>query len=250
MAAIPLRRDDVYYPESDGKPMGETQFHAEAIGYLRDVLQRWYREEPNVYAWGDLFLYYREGDPRSVVCPDVFAVHGVPKEPPRRIYKLWEEGKVPSLVIEVTSASTRREDLRDKKSLYERLGVQEYILFDPLDEYLEPQLQGFLLIDGRYEPVTPAPDGSLTSRTTGLIFRAEGPRIQAIDPASGTPFLRSLELFDRLLHEEAARREAETARWEAEAGRWKAETARREAEERAAALEEELARLRRELGEP
>lgn len=241
MAAIPLRRD-VYYPESDGKPMGETQFHAEAIGYLRDVLQRWYRDEPNVYAWGDLFLYYKEGDPASVVCPDVFAVHGVPKEPPRRIYKLWEEGKIPSLVIEVTSASTRREDLRDKKALYERLGVQEYILFDPLDEYLEPQLQGFLLTDGRYEPIMPDPDGSLTSRTTRLIFRAEGPRIQALDPASGTPFLRSLELFDRLLHEEAARREAE-------AGRWKAETARREAETRAAALEEELARLRRELEE-
>jgi len=56
------------------------------------------------------------------------------KLPKRRTYKLWEEGEVPSLVIEVTSNSTRREDTRDKKDLYERLGVKELILYDPLGE--------------------------------------------------------------------------------------------------------------------
>ena len=48
----------------------------------------------------------------------------------RRIYKLWEEGRAPQVIFEVTSRSTRREDLRSKHDLYERLGVSEYFLFD------------------------------------------------------------------------------------------------------------------------
>ncbi len=108
---------------------------------------------------GNLFFYFVREDPRSVVAPDVFLVRGVPKAR-RRIYKLWEEGRVPSLVIEVTSESTSGEDLSKKKRLYEQLGVEEYFLHDPLGEYLSPQLQGHRLSRGRYEPLSPASDGS------------------------------------------------------------------------------------------
>lgn len=54
---------------------------------------RRYADVPDVYVWGNLFLYYREGDPRACVAPDVFLIRGVGKrkENPRRTYKLWEE---------------------------------------------------------------------------------------------------------------------------------------------------------------
>jgi Uma2 family endonuclease len=225
MAAIPLQ-DDVYYPESDGKPMGETQVHREEMAYLIDALGDWYGSDPNVHVGGNLFLYYVKGRPQFSVCPDVYVVKGVPKEPPRRIYKVWEEGKVPNLVIEVTSDSSQDEDTDEKKSLYERLGVDEYILFDPFGDYLSPRLQGFHLAGGRYRQAPLESDSSLLSRTTGVRLRVHGERVQVIDPATGSPIPRYEEALKELQRERAALEEAEA---------------------RAAALEAELARLRARL---
>src|SRR5512134_2386818 len=129
MTAIPLQRD-IHYPESDGKPMAETDLHRDEMFDLIKALDRRYRDVPDVYVSGNLFLYYVKGDPRAVVAPDVFLVKGVPKRK-RRIYKLWEEGRPPSLVIELTSDSSQDEDLTKKKNCYERLGVEEYFLHDP-----------------------------------------------------------------------------------------------------------------------
>jgi Uma2 family endonuclease len=207
MAAIPLQRD-VHYPESDGEPMAETEIHLDVTIDLIQGLRRRYRDVPDVYVVGDMFFYYVQGDPRSVVSPDVFLVRGVPKTPRRRIYKLWEEGEAPSLVIEVTSDSTRDEDTGKKKAIYERLGVEEYILFDPLGDYLKPPLQGHRLAEGRYRPIPADPDGSLRSLATGLIFRPEADsRLRMVDAETGEPVLSDSEIADRL---EAA--EAELAR--------------------------------------
>jgi Uma2 family endonuclease len=197
MTAIPLQRN-IYYPESDGQPMAETDLHREEMVDLIHALKRRYQDVPDVYVTGNLFFYYLQGDPRSVVAPDVFLARGVAKRP-RSIYKLWDEGKVPSLVIELTSASTRDEDLSKKKLCYERLGVEEYFLHDPYQDYLDPPLQGFRLMNGRYRPIEPEADGSLRSVTTGLLLRTEGKRLRLVDALSG----------ERLLTDDEARQAAE-----------------------------------------
>ena len=225
MAAIPLE-DEIYYPESDGKPMGETQLHQQEIVYLIQALDERFRDTPDVLVAGDLLFYYVQGDPTSMVVPDVFVVHGIPKGL-REKYLLWQEGRAPGFVVEVTSKSTRRKDMTFKKELYERLGVTEYFLFDPLREYLRPPLQGFRLFDHRYRPIRPEPDGSLVSTVTGLAFGLEGNRIRARDAAAGAPLLRREE------YERKAAAEAE---------------ARNQAEERVRALEAEIARLRGDSG--
>jgi len=203
MAAIPLQRD-VHYPESDGEPMAETEIHLDVTIDLIQGLRRRYRDVPDVYVVGNMFLYYVQGDPRAVVSPDVFLVRGVPKAPRRRIYKLWEEGEAPSLVIEVTSDSTSDEDTGKKKAAYERLEVEEYLLFDPLGDYLKPSLQGFRLIEGRYRPIPAEPDGSLRSLVTGLIFRPEtDSRLRMVDAETGELILSDSEIADRLEATEA-----------------------------------------------
>jgi Uma2 family endonuclease len=59
---------------------------------------------------------------------------------------VWEEGKGPDLVIELTSPSTRHEGLDKKFKLYrDTLHVGEYFLLDPFEEYLKPSLQGYRL---------------------------------------------------------------------------------------------------------
>jgi len=193
MSVVPLQyEDDIFYPESDGQPMGESDLHRTEMSDLIDTLQDRFRDDADVYVSGNLFFYYEKGNPKAVICPDVFVVHGVPNRL-RPIYKLWEEGRVPSMVIEVTSASTRREDLRTKKDRYERLGVEEYFLFDLLGDYLDPRLQGHLLTGGKYRPMPPAADGSLESRTTGLILRPEEIQLRLVDAATGELLMRPRE---------------------------------------------------------
>ena len=238
--AIPLE-DDIFYPESDSEPMAETELHLEEMVYVWQALKDRFEAEADVFVGANLFLYYRKGDPRAVVAPDGFVVKGVPKLLPgnrrRRKYLLWEEGKVPCFVLETTSESTYSQD-EEKKGSYERLGVEEYFQFDPLGEYLSPRLQGHCLVGGRYRSIRPASDGSLLSRATGIVFRAEGTQLRLTDAATGAPLLRKEE-------ESKARRRAEKALQQAETKVAAEAKARKQAEDRVRALEEELARLRR-----
>src|SRR2546425_9383723 len=91
----------VYYPESDGKPMGETDLHRKAIIRLIELIEGHFRGE-FVYVSGDLLVYYEQGNPKKFIVPDVFVVKGVPPRD-RRIFKIWQERHAPNAVIEVTS---------------------------------------------------------------------------------------------------------------------------------------------------
>jgi Uma2 family endonuclease len=219
MAAIPWQQE-IFYPESDGRPMGETPLHRREIMDLIAALDRRYREAADVYVSGDMLLYYVEGNPAVCLCPDVFVTFGIPKLPERRSYFLWREGRPPSMVIEVTSEGSHREDQK-KKDLYARLGVEEYFLDDPLGEYLEPALQGFRLVRGRYEPIEPDEEGMLLSRTTGLLLRRDGQGVRLIDAKTREPLLR-IDEQDRALSEmkralRAAQEEIERLRGQREA---------------------------------
>lgn len=217
MSAIPLRKT-VFYPDSDGQPMADNDRQYRVMTDLRNALEAHYAGDSDVYVSGNLFIYYAEGDPGKSISPDVFVIFGVPKGD-RRSYFLWEEGRVPTLAIEIASQTGWQQLLAQKKKKYEQMGIEEYVVFDPDGEFIQPRLQGFLLERGRYRPLSLEPDGSLASRTTGLRFEPEGVRLRVLDIATGERFP-----------------------WPEES------TARaREAEARARAAEEELARLRAEI---
>jgi Uma2 family endonuclease len=155
-----------------------------------------------------MLLYYIPGNKRRLVSPDVFVVKGVPKRE-RLYYLLWEEAKSPNLVIEVTSSSTRSEDVKKKFLLYQDvLKVQEYFLFDPFEDYLDPSLQGYRLRQGKYCPIRPI-GGRLPSSVLGVHLERDG---------------LDLRLFESKMQ------------------KWLPTP-----EERIAQTEEEVARLRREL---
>jgi Uma2 family endonuclease len=221
MGALPLEQE-IEYPTSDGQPMAETPEHMQVMFDLIFGLRQRYVAVPDVWVGGNLYLCYEQGNPKACVAPDVLLAKGVAKWD-RPNYLLWAEGP-PSLVVEVTSRKTQRRDQRVKKPLYERLGIEELILFDPFEEYLRPRLQGYRLSWGRYQPTPLEADGSLLVRTTSLRFKPEGKRLRMVDAATGKPILWS--------EEETAARQA-------------AEAKAAEAEERIRALEEELERLRK-----
>ena len=229
----------VRYPTSDGKPMAETDTHRDGMVDLIQTLQVRYAADPMVYVSGNILLFYEEGNPRAHVSPDVLVVRGIAKLPVKDNYKVWEEGKGPDLVIELTSKSTRRVDQTTKRALYrDVLRVREYIQFDPFGEWLKPPLQGFRLVGGEYAAIEPV-DGRLPSEVLGLHLGREGVELRLHDPIAG----RLMTLKERTAAEQAradieqARADTEQARADAEQARADIEQARAEAERRIAEAE-------------
>jgi len=117
------------YPESDGKPMAETDLHIEAIIQMRSRFRNHYRDIPDIYISGNIMMYYEDGRSPKAVSPDLLISFGVGKKP-RRTYKIWEEGKPPDFVVEFSSRGTVQNDLNHKMELYAKLGIPEYFLCD------------------------------------------------------------------------------------------------------------------------
>jgi Uma2 family endonuclease len=186
MATIPRSAvgRQVDYPTSDGKPMAETDVHRNLMVDLIQTLEAYYQADPDVYVSGNLLLFYEEGNKRRHLSPDVFVVREIPKKL-RDYYLLWDEGKGPDIVIEITSRPTRSEDVKKKMALYrDVLRVREYFLFDPLQEYLTPSLQGYRLDGDHYELI-----GSIASRlpseVLGLHLERVGTQLRLYDPTLG-----------------------------------------------------------------
>ena len=205
----------VEYPGSDGQPMAETPVHRDVMIDAIRILTKHFAERSDVYVSGNMLMYYEEGNPGKSVAPDVFVVVGASRDEDRDTYLLWREPKAPDFVLEVTSKSTRRNDLVTKRALYESLGVAEYFMFDPRAEYLNPPLQGFGLHRGRYAALEVArlPDGApaLYSETLGLFLHVRGRALRLHDPATDKDLLTPEEAEEA---EAAVRRavEAENAR--------------------------------------
>ena len=256
MSRSGLPHDAVVYPSSDGQPMAETQIHGECMMYVTYALRRYFpkRGRDDVYVGSNNFLYYEQGNPRAVVAPDVYVVLGAPAYPPRDTYMLWNEPKGPDFVLEVTSASTRRDDERRKRDVYAALGVREYFLYDPRAEYLAPPLQGFRLRDGEYRrlpavTVLSNREVAVASEVLGLELRddREAQMVRLHDRAAGEDLPtyeeadRAREEADRVREDAAAARRAAEARIELEvAARQREAAARQAAEARAAELEARL----------
>lgn len=237
---------EIVYPESDGEPMGETEYHVIATLYLYDALRHYFRHDPNIYVAADMFLYYEEGNPRANKSPDVMVIKGVEKRR-RRIFKIWEEQAVPTVIFEVSSKSTIIEDLMNKSFLYASLGVSEYFLFDPLKEYIETSLIGFRLKDGEYVQILPDEKGYLFSQELEIFLVAGDDLLRIIDPHTHQP-VPGLDEAITKAEQEARRAEQETQHAEQEAQRAEQEAQRAEQErQRAEAAEAELARLRARL---
>ena len=156
----------VVYPESDGKPMAETEYHRDIMIDFIQMLKHHFRDVSDAYVSGNLLMYYEEGNIRKSVSPDVFVVFGVSKKR-RRTYRTWEEGYTPDFVLEVASKSTYRQDLTHKKELYASvLGVREYYIYDPYHE-VDPYFLGYRLMDGAYKEIALV-DERLPSLVLGL----------------------------------------------------------------------------------
>ena len=223
------------YPESDGKPMAETDMHAVAIIDLRQRFDSFFADNPDTYVSGTIMMYDVEGPGRTAVSPDILVSFGIGKKL-RRTYKVWEEGKPPDFVMEFSSKGTFQNDLRDKKAHYASMGIPEYFLCDIDRRYLPTPLMGFRLKDGAYERIPENVDGSIPSVTLGLSFHLLDEGLAVYDEAMGRWLQTPAEAAEQRAEQEAAARAREAA-------------ARAEAEAEASRLREELEHLKARLSD-
>jgi len=234
------------FPTGDGKPMAENFVNQIQMVGLQDALRQLLEQQGQLRAavGGNQFLYYNPYNRRDNPSPDVYVALDVAPGA-RNVWFTWDEGKAPDIVFEITSPSTQRQDLstapRGKLTLYGRLGVREYYVYDPAVEgAMRPRLRAFALrgdgAERRLEEVALLEDGSARSpllgaelrpvETPGTEWEPAGTYLRVIDPATGAPIQTAREQVVGL--QEQLAREAQ---------------ARLAAEERTRRAEEELARL-------
>lgn len=243
---IPIQEeyDDltIVYPCEDDEPLAETEFQYEPLTYAVAALKAYFGSREDVYAQGDMFVYYRMNDPGSVVAPDVFVVFGANGNHKRNSWLIWREGgRQPNFVLEVASESTWRWDATGKRDIYSRIGVDEYWRFDPTGNCFSPPLIGEILVDGEYQPIDVAEgaDGILRGHSEALgldICVLDELELRLYDSSAGEWLLS----YD----EQAAALEETHAVLEATQVAFESEQAAREAAERRVRELEELLRRR------
>jgi Uma2 family endonuclease len=232
----PPTLEDYLDPQLEDKLI-QGKLHALVRRTLADILYRYFRLDEKMLVLEDCKVLLGPGLPGPG--PDVSVIRGA-RYPDVDFdsYDVVEQGALPCLLIEVISPKDRRireMDEVDKKDLYERVGILEYLLVDLPRRATGRRfrVRGYRLGAGRrYQPIEPGKDGRLLSETTGLRFGVppDGQWIEVFVDSTGERLLTSWE------EEEKAAREEEKAAREAEA--------RKAAEEEIALLRAEIERLK------
>ena len=220
-----------------------------------------YRDDPTVLVTGPLTnLIYDSDVPGSFIVPDIFIVFDLDDEQAVRrfrSYRIQQWGPIPSLVLEIASASTAPRDLYEKREIYARIGAQEYWRLDRSLEYYGEPLVGERLVDGDYQRfrLHTEENGDVwaSSEVLGLDFyfvsnsEETRDRFKLRVTATGEWLDASgLDAEAKRLAVEGRIQAEERMRQEAEARAARAEARVEEAEARNRALQAEIDRLRQQ----
>jgi Uma2 family endonuclease len=255
--------DGVVYPVCD--KMGESSLQQFVNMWLVMLLRSYFAAAGRqAFVGSNQFFYYKRGDPRSAVSPDLYVIDGEDRSPTSvPSWKVWEhEGKVPALVLEVVSDEYRKDYADQLLERYQQLGVRELVRYDPGhgDRSGRSLLTHFVRDENGRLIARPTLHDRVQSVVFGfwLVLQSDkrirlglGPHGEALWPTDSEKSTaeaaarKEAEAAREL--EAAARKAAEVARDAAEAAR-EAEAAAREAEAAARAVAEaEVERMRAEL---
>ncbi len=117
------------YPGSDD--MGEHEIQRLIAELFRPLLARFLAERGRLaHVGADQFIYWVEGKPGKRLAPDVYVLPGIDPSIAIRSWKVWETGVGPSFALEVVGDDITK-DYEDGPALYDELGVEELVVFDP-----------------------------------------------------------------------------------------------------------------------
>jgi colicin import membrane protein len=234
---VPLTQADVLHPQEDDFIV-QNEDHVEDCHFLRTILSTHLANRPGIHVLHDHRIDWRvEGV--GAHGPDFAVIEGFPTnwDRTRGTFSLAEFNAQVVLVLEVTSPTTRDQDLDDKVDEYYQAGVPFYAIVDRLFHGGEqPRLLAYRAVEKGYERLKADAQGWLSLEPIGLFLAFEGDKLVCRN-TQGQRLLDYQEVVQ-------AYREAESrAQAEAQA-RQQAEVRAAAAEERNRHLEAELNRLR------
>ena len=230
-------------PDSDDTPV-DNQLQHLIPGLLESILALIWSQRWDWFFGVDMGVYYDTNKPAIV--PDGFLSIGVPRiinEKLRRSYVLWEEQKLPILVLEIVS-NTYRNEYSTKKEIYAKeLGVLYYVVYNPLVSE-QASLEVYQLVNGEYVLI---PGNPVWLSEIGLGIGWEKGTYQGITrqwlywfDEQGKRFLTPEE---RILQSEEQRLESERNLLESERNMLESERKRLKSDEKAQKLAEMLKKL-------
>lgn len=219
--------DDIFYPESDGKPLADNTLQFELITTIKYGLEVQFKDNPHVFIAGDLLWYPVVGQPKINQAPDVMVVFGRPKGH-RRSYKTWEENNLnPQVTFEIASEGNTIKELEEKKRhFYQDHGIEEYYLYDPD----RAKLKGWLRNHDKLEPI-PQMQGWVSPRLEVTFELVEGELV--LYYPGGERFATYLEMVEQ----------KNVAQQQVEQERQRAQQEQQRAQKAEQALEEERNRM-------
>lgn len=228
---VPLTIEDVLHPQEEDFVV-QSDDHQRICVYLYNTLRGVLRDDPSAVVLHDTLIAWDVPDLKPL-SPDIAVIFGVREQRNWTTFDVAEEGARPSLVIEVTSPSTREIDLSRKLDAYDIAEAPLYIIVDSYERkgVLMRRLLGYQMTAHGLVGLAPDERGQLWMAPVGLWIGIRDNEVECYD-RDGNRIEHHVEVL-------AARAEAE-ARAAAEA------RARTEAEARIAELEDELKRLRGE----
>lgn len=138
---------DIFYPESDGKPMADNTKQFRWILTIQQNIDWLYANDAQVFVAGDLFWYPVKGQNKIVAAPDTMVVFGRPKGD-RGSYQQWLEDDIaPQVVFEILSPCNSRIEMSKKLLFYSLYNVEEYYVYDPDTNDLEIWIRGDRSLD-------------------------------------------------------------------------------------------------------
>lgn len=222
---LPLTPEEARHPK-EGYVMPERTEHDSICSDLCDMLRAKFADENDVAVFRNLVFIWSHPEVGDYA-PDVAVVRNVRnREANRTHFAVAEEGTYPSLVIEVVSRNSRKDDRVNKVKDYALVGVQEYVYIDKLTRRRETvwELVGYRFNNGATTPMLPDEDGALYLESVNMRIGIENGHVWLEDGETGQDILTSLQVRQALRQEEAARQTAEMRAQAEEAARQAAET--------------------------
>jgi Uma2 family endonuclease len=251
---VPPGEDEL--PCDDGEPMETERHRLQMVLLIQSLKTAWARRR-DFYVNGNMFVYYSETQVKrnKFRGPDVFVVLNTSRRV-RKSWVVWQEGKLPDVVIELLSDRTRHVDRGEKMRIYSRLWkTPEYYLYDPLSH----EFEGYRLdAHGKYQRIEPDSAGDLECQWLGLklgirhgSFEGERTRWLRWLDRKGNVLPTAEELARTATGRlKAAKRQAQTAKRQAQTAKRQARTAKGQAERertRADAAERRLKALEKRI---
>jgi Uma2 family endonuclease len=169
-------REAAYDPFEDD--MAENSLQRFISELLRPLIEDWLAERQGpTFVGADQYVGWDPDDGEKVLAPDVYVLPGVEPGADFEFWKVWQTEIVPSFALEIVS-KRKKKDYTEVPPLYDELGVDELVIFDP--RYKRPRrdayrFQVYRRIERRgFVRVEATNDDRIRSRVLGCWIRAVG----------------------------------------------------------------------------